>query len=299
VPGIVDVPGVEVFGRGRGQYQLPCGYVDEQGKVHKTIVLREMTGTEEDIMDDDELPVHERTTMLLSACCEKIGNETDPEKIKAIIGDDLKAGLPITSSDRLAMRIFLRRCSCGDVYKFERTCPRCGHLNKNKQLDLRTIEMTEVPEDRVPKRRVEVVLRRSGRKAIVRVLTASHEEKLTGLSLNQKDLRSYAILARLEQLEVETEVPGADGQPPQKQKQMITLGDPKRDLDLVKALPKDDRNHLREVYNAMEADVDTSVQVSCQGRLCNCEFEFPLDLGQAFFSNTGAEPVTAEGLNWL
>ncbi len=303
MPGIVDVPGVEVFGKGRGVYDLPCGYVDGEGKTHRTVELRELTGTEEDMMDDDEVPTTQRTSNVLAACCTRIGDVTDPATIEAAIGDTLKVGKPLTSTDRIAMLIFLRRVSVGDVYKFERRCPRCGHVNKNKTLDLRTIEITRVPEERVAKRRVEVKLPRSGRKAIVCVLTGGAESKITGLRLNQKDLRSMAILARLESLEVDQAAPegvsDAEHAKSGKTTRMQLMDDPQTSLVAVKALPKADRNYLREVYNAMEADVDTSVEVSCDGRLCNAEFEFPLDLGQTFFSNAGAEPVSAEGLNWL
>ena len=300
MPGIVDVPGVEVFGKGRGTYPLPCGYVDPQGKAHLTVVLREMTGEEEDLMDDEELPTPQRYTKVLAACCEQIGSITDKATIEKAIGDDLDSGLPLTSSDRIAMLIYLRRVSVGDVYKFQRRCPRCGHVNKNKQLDLRKLEVAQVPEERVAKRRVKLKLKRSGRRAIVCVLTAKKEHAITNLRLNQKDLRSLAILARLEQLEVETDELGDDGKPTGKKVlKFHTMGDPARDLALVKALPKDDRNQLREVYNIMEADVDTTVTVACDGRLCRAEFEFPLDLGQAFFSNAGTEPFSADTLEWL
>lgn len=281
MPGIVDVPGVEVFGKGRGEFQLPCGYVDETGKVHKRVVLRETTGVEEDMMDDDELASNERMTAVLSACCDQIGDVKDKDRIRAIIGDTLPMGHPITSSDRIAMMIFLRQTSVGHLYHFERRCPRCSYLNKGKHVDLRTLEMKQVPEDRVGKRRVEVTLPRSGKKAVVRVLTASYESKLTELRPNQKDLRSAAILARLESL---------DG---------ATLSNPHVGLAAVKALPQLDRNYLRKVYNLIEADVDTSVEVTCASKICNADFRFPIDLGQAFFSNPVEDQVTDAALNWL
>lgn len=279
--GIVDVPGVEVFGKGRGEYEVPCGYVDPQGEVHKQVTLRELTGVEEDMMDDDAIPSNQRMTEVLSACCERIGTVTDRSLIKKIIGDDLDAGLPLTSSDRIAMMIYLRRVSVGDVYYFERRCPRCGHLNQNKKLDLRELAITQVPEDRAKKRRVKVTLPRSQKVAIIRVLSAKHESKLINLRPDSKDLRSAAIAARLESL---------DGQP---------LENPLMAIQAVKSLPIDDRNYLRKVYNLIEADVDTSVEVQCSSKICNAEFRFALDLGQAFFSNPVAEQVTDAALEWL
>lgn len=319
MPGITDVPGIEVFGKGRAQFELPCGYVDEGGRVHKKVTLRELTGAEEDLMDDDDLPVTERTTRILSACCERVGDVSDPATIEKIIGDKLAGrGHPITSSDRIAMLIFLRRVSLGNMYHFQRRCPRCGHENK-KHLDLRSIKMTGVPEDRVCKRVCEVVLPGSKRKARLRVLSAAQESRITDLRPNQKDLRSAAILARLEALEEPSAVdqlarvddesaddrepeavtPMTAGKPEQTPGQMVPINSPSVGLELVKALPQQDRNFLRQVYNKMEADVDTSVEVGCDSRFCGADFTFPLDLGQAFFLSPEAEQLSDEALNWL
>jgi hypothetical protein len=295
MPGIVDVPGVEVFGKGTGEYTLPCGYVDPQGAVHNTVFLRELTGTEEDMMDDDDVGVTERMSRVLASCCTKLGTITDAEIIGQAIADELAGGLSITSTDRIAMMIFLRRTSVGDVYKFSRRCPVCNHMNKNKALDLRTIEMTSVPTERASKRRVQITLPRSKRKAIMRVLTAKHEAKLTGLRPQQKDLKSLSILARVEAIECEVTDPADESKTSLVMKQ---LTDPKAGLELVKALPNADRNYMRQVFNAMEADVDTIVEVACDNRQCGAEFKFPLDMGQAFFLNP-AEDVSAEALNWL
>jgi len=295
MPGIVDVPGVEVFGKGTSQYTLPCGYVDAQGVVHREVLLRELTGTEEDMMDDDDVPVTERMSRVLAACCVKLGTVSDEETIKKAIADELEVGLSVTSTDRIAMMIFLRRTSVGDNYKFTRRCPVCNHMNRNKALDLRTVEITSVPESRASKRRVEITLPRSKRKAVMRVLTAKHEAKLTSLRPQQKDLKSLSILARVEALECEVADPAEGGKT---KLVMKTLSDPKAGLEIIKALPGADRNYMREVFNVMEADVDTIVEVACDNRACGAEFRFPLDMGQAFFS-APAEDITAEGLNWL
>jgi hypothetical protein len=194
---------VEVFGKGRGEYTLPCGYVDAEGKVHRKVILREMSGEEEDLMDDDEVSVSERHSRILAACCEKLGTVDDKKIIGSAISDTLERGLPITSSDRIAMLLYLRRCSVGEVYKFSRRCPRCGYMNKGKILDLRTIEITYVDEERAAKRRVEVELPRSGKKVILRVLSAATEVPVVDLRPNQKDLRSVAILARIDTLDGE------------------------------------------------------------------------------------------------
>lgn len=275
-----DIPGVEYFGKGRGNYTLPCGYVDPQGNVHNEIYLREMTGAEDDILDDNDLVVTERVTKVLTACTEKLGTITDKKVIEAAIADSLPdgGGLPITAQDRIAAFLFLRRVTLGDVYNFERRCPRCNEISKNKKLDLRTIKITPVKEPR--KRRVQVKLPRTGKMAVLRVLAASGEARVALLKPTQKDLKSCAIMARLESID-DRRVTGAA-----------------EDVEFIKNLPQVDRSYLIQVYQLMEGNVDTDVQVTCKNALCGIEFEFPLDLGQLFFSSQVKKP-TPEDLTWL
>jgi len=269
-----DVPGIAVFGKGQASYTLPCGYVDENGKVHNEIIMREMTGVEEDVMDDDNLSVTDRITKILSLCCVKLGDIDDAEIIKKAVGDTLERGLPLSAADRVAMLLFLRRTSVGDVYKFERKCPYCGHLNRNRTLNLeRDVVISQVTSP--GKRRVKVTLP-SGKIAMLKVLSASGEKQISTLKPTQKDVRTLAILARLVEL---------DGQ------KMTPFH-----IDLIKSLSIADRNYIREVYNFIEGAVDTDVEVDCSS--CNTTFEFPLDLGQVFFSNR-AKKVTAADLEWL
>jgi hypothetical protein len=271
---------VEVWGQGRGQFTLPCGCVDGDGEVHKEIVLREMRGHEEDMMDDDSLPRSKRMTNVLAGCTEQIGSIKDPNQIREMIADETKMGKGITSTDRIAAMIFLRRVSVGDIYKFERRCPRCGHMNKNRTLDLSTLKVKAVPKERVPKRRVEITLPRSKKKAVLRVLTARFEERLFELRPTQKDLRTVAMAARVESI---------DG---------TAFTNTQAALDALKDLAQADRVYIRDVYDLMEADVDTEVEVVCDSVICQAEFAFPLDMGQTFFSNAGAG-VTEQELKWL
>ena len=284
MPGITDVAGVEVFGKGRGEYLLPCGFVMPDGKVYKKIVLRETKGHEEDMMDDDSVLRSTRITNVLTACVEQLGPVTDKKQIEKIVSDEMLGnGKGITSTDRIAAMIFLRRTSVGDIYNFERRCPRlgCGHMNKGKTLDLRTIKMTSLPDDRVGKRRVTFTLPRSGKKVTLRVMTAKHEESLLKLRPTQKDLRSAAMCARVEALDDEV------------------FTDTARAMSAVKDLPQQDRNAIRDVYDKIEADVDTTIQIQCDNPICQAEFEFPLDIGQTFFSNPAGVGVALESLTWL
>jgi len=282
MPGIADVPGVEVVGRGRGDYMLPCGAVTSDGTVHKRVVMRETTGVEEDLLGDDTVLRSTRTTDVLAACITQLGSVTDRDLIRRMVMDDVPGGVGITSTDRIAAMIFLRRTSVGDVYKFSRRCPRigCGYTNKDRKLDLRQIAMTTVPADRVGKRRVKFQLPRSGQTVVLRVMTAKHEERLLEIRPTQKEVASAAMCARVESL--------GDS----------VFTDPTRAIAAVRELPQIDRNAIRAVYNKIEADVDTMIQVTCGNPICGAEFEFPLDIGQSFFSNPADEDSPTD-LTWL
>lgn len=284
-----DIPDVSVFGKGRGDFLLPCGYVDAQGKVFNRIYLREMTGVEDDIMDDDELNVSERISRVLTNCTEKITSSSpqqpnvieDRDLIGAIIADTLEPGqgLAFSIPDRMAALLFLRRISLGDVYRFDKKCPECGFKNNGKELDLRTLKINYCKD--ATKRRVKVRLPRSGQEAILRVLSASGERRIAELRPSMKDVKSCAILARLESL---------DGRG--------LSGDNRSDLELVKALPKADRQVLINTFNAMEGSIETEIEVKCRRETCRADFKFDLDLGQVFFSNPEPE-VKAEDLHWM
>ena len=254
------------------------GYVDPEGKVHDQIILREMTGDEDDMMGNDDLPIGERVTEVLSACCTKLGDVTDKDIIKKAVGDALDAGLPLTEQDRIAAMIFLRQVSIGDMYKFERRCPRCGQMAENRKVDLRTLKIGKAEDP--TRRRVKVTLPASGKEAIISVLSAQGAVKVGRLRPTQKDIKSLALLARLTNL---------DGQ---------SMHDPRVALAAIKTLPQKDRNYIRQVYNLMEEHVETDIEVDCRNQLCGASWNFPLDVGQHFFLDLEGK-VSGADLKWL
>jgi len=112
------------------------------------------------------------------------------------------------------------------------------------------------------------------------VLTAKGALEVGRLRPEQKDLKSLAMVARVESL---------NGQP---------LSNPMLALAAIKQLPQADRNQIRLVYNAMETFVETDIDVECRNPICLNKWSFPLDVGQGFFLDLGAS-VSAKDLNWL
>jgi len=264
-------------------YELPCGYVDASGKVHKTVELKGMSGFEDEIMDTLDLTVTDKISKVLSESITKLGDITDKKVIEAAISDKLpNTELPLTAQDRLASVLFLRRKTLGDFYYFEKKCPKCNFLNENQKKDLKTLNIKAVQAPN--KRKVKVTLPKSKKVAVLKVVTATTEEQISKLKFDLKDVKTLAILARLDSL---------DG---------VTIKNDDTTLDqniaLLKALPTPDRLYLMNVYRLMEGDIDTNVTIRCGGKECGKTLEFPLDLNDLFNLSKDEKPKL-EDLVWI
>jgi hypothetical protein len=272
---------VPVFGHSSEDFKLPCGYVDSSGKLHNIVVMRQMTGVEEDMMANDNLAVTERVRNILRSCCDKIGDIDDPKIVIAALednGDLPKGALPVTAADRLAMLLFLRIVSVGNTYRYDTTCPHCDKENKGNMIDLRTLDIKYVDD---PTKRVgKVKLPRSGVEVSLKILTAKDEVEVSKLNPNQANARTLALMARIVTI-------GGKPLPPQ------FAG-----IELVKQMPYQDRIYLRKVFDFMEGAIDTEIEVVCSKAACEKIYKFSLDLGQVFFSPQG-DTVTQDSIEWM
>jgi hypothetical protein len=268
MPTYSDIPGVEIFGTNAGLVTLPCGYLDESGTLHKVLHLRELDGYAEDILDNEAVPVNERTSLVLSMCATKLGAIRDKQIIQnAISGNVSKSCLPLTTLDRTVAMLELRRISLGGRYKFDKSCYACKSVIANKTLDLRTLEITPPTDDRL--RKVLATLP-SGNKAIIKAITAKEEQDIENLD-HSYDCKTVAILARLEAYNGEAVKIDKSG------------------IDLVKKMRAQDRKYIMQTYALVEGSLDTEIQVTCKNSECKLDFEFPLDLGQNYFLQPGKE----------
>jgi rubredoxin len=228
---------------GNGNYELPCGYLDESGTLHTEVSLKEITGHEEDLLAAKSNNGAKKITEFLSRCVTGIGSlKPTPHWAEVIRG--------LTVGDRVYLMFAVRRISLGNIYPVSQVCPRCEH-EKVYLFDLADQDMVK------NKRIYETVLPKSGKAARFRVLTGKDEERLAKIKSDRDDL-SMSILVRLELL---------DGKAP-------TMQD-------VKSLGMQDRNHLREQFEEVEGGVETDVEFQCTN--CDHEFERSLDIGQDGF----------------
>jgi hypothetical protein len=236
-------------------FELPCGYLDSQGNLHTSIEVCEMTGEEEEILAAKNMPVVKKMNKILTACTKAVGEFRDRQKIEQIIPD-------LTQGDRIFLLFAIRRVSLGDQMPFSAECPECKH-KAHVSLDLSELESKPMPD---PKIRVyEVVLPRTKKVVIMKVLTGRGEEAVSKAAVAGKDVISQAILSRVESL---------DGKP--------------ADLKALKALPLMDRNALRDAWQDREGGVDTAVKIQCPE--CERDFESEVDLGDRNFFMPSALP---------
>lgn len=113
------------------QFELPVGYRDEDGVLHKIVTLTPMTGeTEEDIAD---AKVRENggklVTALLNSVVVSIGT------IKRVNKDIIRS---LSVQDRDFLMLVNRYNSLGEEINYEDTCPHCRQKN-NISINLRDI----------------------------------------------------------------------------------------------------------------------------------------------------------------
>nr|BFE80543.1 hypothetical protein GCM10020093_031440 [Planobispora longispora] len=119
---------------------LPVGYVDQEGTVHRQVVLRKMTGREEAILADRKYQRNggKLVTELLHSCVLRLG-ELEHDGRGPFTG--------MTSVDRNFLLLKLRSITFGPALEAGYTCPGCG------QAVSRTEDLDELPVRSAPRGR--------------------------------------------------------------------------------------------------------------------------------------------------
>jgi hypothetical protein len=228
-------------------FELPCGLLDGDN-LYKDVVVREISGYEEDMLANQKMPASKKMSELLARCVTRIGPITDKGKIAQAIMD-------LIVGDRAALIFAIRRVTLGDEYPFKDKCPEC-EKESLYAVDLGTeISIKEMPD---PKKRLFEKVLPSGKVVRFKPMTGHGEEKLAKSKNRDEDALSLAIQMRLETL---------DGKP-------AGLGD-------VKGLGLRDRQALRDAFEEVEGGVDTEVDMKCPH--CEHEFKREVDIAQRSF----------------
>jgi|TARA_Y100000310_G_scaffold328163_1_gene395797 hypothetical protein len=240
---------------------LPCGYLDEAGELHRDVVIRELSGEEEDIIRSKG-PMIPRFNQVLANCTESIGTIRDE-------GGIFRAVSQLTSADREWMTIGIRRCTVGDKFEFEFRCPRCPPQDKvppkRMDVDLSELEWREMPDPSVRDYLDEV----DGYAFAWHVLDSRDDawmESVQGKVRNA--LASAAMLARVDKV---------DGKALAREGKQMT-----KSIKLLQRLPSRVRSKLRRLFLEREGGVDLTLKVECGH--CYAETEFEVPMGEGFFA---------------
>ncbi len=230
----------------QGIFDLPCGFLDEEGALHTEVKVREMTGNEEDLLTSKATPFHKKMNELLARCIERIGTITDPAKIVAAVPE-------LTIGDRTFLVFAIRRVSLGEEFHFHEKCSEC----KKESLfsvNIGDLDLKRMPD---PSKRLFENKMPSGKVVRYRTMIGRDEERLAKIA-KVDDPLSVTMQMRVESI---------DGQP-------ATLAD-------LKKLSLKDRNFLREKFEDTDGGVDTSAEMQCPN--CNTEFKSDIDVSQVGF----------------
>ena len=102
-------------------FELPKGYVDEKGEVHKEVVLREITGADQEAMLNPQL--RNNAAKMLSALLARVMVRLGSLE-KAKINTHVAASMVKTDRDFIIMK--LKEIDSGPEMDIDVECPDCG-----------------------------------------------------------------------------------------------------------------------------------------------------------------------------
>jgi hypothetical protein len=207
------------------------------------IELKEMTGTEEEILTNQRLiRSGDAINQVLKNCILRIGENDEPGIV------DITAML---SGDRLFTLARLRQISLGDEVELELTCPNQMCRAKNHAvIDLNDLTVTPYGEER----EFVFALPGSGQKVRFCYLDGTKEKRLSQM---QEPTISAAMMMRILNI---------DDNPPSKK--------------ALAEMSMRDRNALRQDMVRVDAGIDTTVMLPCDA--CGAEIRTKLEAESAF-----------------
>lgn len=233
--------------------ELPCGYLDSEGKVHSSFIVGEMTGEEEDLLAGQG-NVLSRLNKVILNCLDQLGELVERPKISQAVGK-------LTAVDRMYLLIAIRRASLGNEFNMEFTCSSCGHKSK-ASLNLAGLEVTKMEDPTIRSFESNLV---SGKVVHWKVMDGRDEDWLQTMQKKGRDILTMAMLARVTKID-DKEVDRSNVQ---------------RASEILKRLTLRERNEIRSLFRGKEGSIDTQVEYECPA--CSAESNYDLDVGQPSF----------------
>jgi hypothetical protein len=177
------------------EFELPIGHVDEDGRLHRTVVLRKMTGRDEAVIADrrNRNNAAKLITELLGNCVVRIGEIERPGS---------KVAQRLYSADRHFMLIKLREITFGPEMPATYACPTCKESTAVHEdisaLPVTSLQNGDLPEDVVVELEDGYVDREGEvySKAVFRYPTGLDEERIAPSTRDNASLGKNALMAR-------------------------------------------------------------------------------------------------------
>jgi hypothetical protein len=236
--------------------ELPCGYI-HSNELHSVALVKEMGGEEEDLIVGKG-PTVSRMNQIIANCLVKLGTITDRHILRM-------AAEQLVAQDRMAIIIALRRITVGDFWECEILCPKEGcNCKMHTTLDLRNVSIVPM-KDRML-RNNELTLPKSGKVVKWHVMKSEDEQWLADAAKKKEDLLTLQLMSRTD------EVDGV------KLDRKLKFKDARK---ILKSLGMKDRAALRTDFEAIEADIDTDIEYTCDD--CGFEWSMGMDFSQQSF----------------
>jgi len=238
-----------------GHYELPCGWIAEDGTLHKDIIVREMTGVEEELLAGRGEPLF-RMNKVMANCLQQIGPKDDSSGNVKIVND-------LTVIDRYFLLVALRRSSMGDDYTVESACPQCSVRDKFT-VDLSTLGAVEMEN---PSERIHTGTTPSGMDYTFHVMTGNDEVWLAKAKskLKGEGMLTLNMLCRVDEISgqrVERDV--------NKRREFM------QSVAFMGRLGMRDRMSIRNRIQVAEGDLDMSLEFECKS--CGNPWKASLDV---------------------
>ncbi len=246
-------------GRMESEFTLPIGYTDEEGNLHRTVVLRKMTGKEEAILADRRFQRNggKLVTELLHSCLVRLGE---------LPKNGTKTVESMYSADRNFLLLKLRSLTFGSELPARYSCPTCNEsVEVTEDLDELPVRMIGESEsvEEVVVALEDGYLDKDGQvhKALrLRLPTGTDETAVASQMRQNASLGKNALLSRC----------------------MKSLGDlPKHRLEaigprILADLTLTDRRLIDRALNEVAPGVEITRHIECPG--CGQTFKTSLDL---------------------
>jgi hypothetical protein len=126
------------------EFEMPIGYLDADGRLHRTAMLRKMTGRDEAIMADKKNRKNgaRLITELLGNCLLRIGDIDKPGQ---------RVAQALYSADRHYLLMMLRQITFGAELEAAYSCPSCREATTTvedlSELEVIKLKNGDLPED--------------------------------------------------------------------------------------------------------------------------------------------------------